>query len=118
VREDLERLYFKMLEERVVPTDFIHYKEDDFVDFDDDNLDYKYNAVTPNLDKMTLKDYNKKQIESLKRYFRNKMNIHGDVSESEIMEFIKKLIANRPEVMMKTRLHLAALEPELFKYTR
>ena len=116
--DPLSVIYQEMIEEKVTPADFVHYKEDDFVDVDDEHLDFKYAHIEPNFKKISLRDYNEKQLEALKNYFRSKMSVHKDASDEDMMKFIKRLILDHPEVMKKTRLHLAALEPELFDYIR
>lgn len=115
--DEISTIYQQMLEERVTPFDFIDYMGDDFPDVDDKNVDQKYNHISPNIpERISLRDYNRIQLDALKKYFRSKMNFYDEISDDEMSKFVMKLIQDRPEVVKKARLHIASKNPDLFDY--
>ena len=49
-------------------------------------------------------------------YVRSKMSYYADITDEELKKFVKILIKENPSVIKKARLHLAALEPDIFDY--
>lgn len=114
---ELQKLYTRIIEEAVVADDFLDYASVDFPEVVTDGEDEKYSHIRPNLDKISLKEYNRRQIEFLMDYVRSKLNVYKDITNEELHDFVKKLIQSNPAVLKKARLHFAAIEPDLFDYT-
>jgi hypothetical protein len=114
----LESIYLEMIQESVTPDDFREYANLDFPDVSTRDEDLKYASIKPIIpDKISLKEYNRLQIEELMKYFRSKMNTYKDISNDDMKKFVSELITKRPSVVKKARLHLAATLPELFEYS-
>ena len=106
-----------MIRESVTPDDFRDYGSDNFPDVTTADEDRKYHSITPDIPhKISLKDYNRLQIDQLKKYIRSKLNQYKDISEDDMSKFVSELISKKPEVVKKARLHIAAKMPDIFNY--
>jgi uncharacterized protein YaaW (UPF0174 family) len=114
----LQNIYAEMIGESVASHDFMDYGGIDFPEVSTPDEDQRYQSITPDIpNRISLRDYNRLQIEELKKYFRSKMNQYKDISDDDMKQFLSELITKKPEVVKKARLHIAAKMPDIFNYT-